>query len=100
MAIDYSIDVELTGLISSSTSSYGLQYLVSVDSYSAAGNPIDRGSMMYRVDCGDNPTIISKNCKTCSIVSSIYSCTSCYNPPDSLYNNSYCTNNCGNISLY
>lgn len=52
---------------------------------------------MYSVDCSD---IASKNCKTCSNISGQGVCTSCYTPIYSLFNNSLCTNACGNVSQY
>lgn len=54
--------------------------------------------MAYSVDCGDSQ--YSKNCRTCSTISGQQVCTSCYTPTYSLYNNSLCTNACGNESQY
>lgn len=94
------ISISIQGLISSSSTAYGQKVNIPVGTFTASGDSIDTGTLVYSISCGQNASIISLNCKTCAYIGSQSICTSCYTPEYSLYNNSVCTNACGNLSKY
>lgn len=95
------INLQIYGLISSSTTMYTDKIPINVETYSGQSlTLIDTGVMYYALSCSNNDTVINKSCRTCATVSGRTNCTSCYTPTYNLIGNDYCTNNCGNNSQY
>lgn len=61
-----SMDFIISGMISSSNTVYQQEIDVEVSSFSSGDNAKDSGYFTYKIDCGDNSTIRSLNCKTCA----------------------------------
>jgi hypothetical protein len=90
-----SVTLQLSGLVSSSTTIYNEVKYFNLSSYSSGGYQIDKGSVAYNVSCGN---WASNACKEC--YSNNGSCLSCYTGEGMNLLGGKCVSNCTNSSQY